>query len=496
MKQNIIDSIIAGFNQLKLEFDRGNDSDISINTVFLDAGWGSGNKKITYQAKVTADEATETVYMWEFTKEEGSGFGFSSDSETSFQSGKTLFRKVKSAQFGPDGKAYEMTLDLGAISKTVKEAAKRSGWKFKTVLKKEKAMYGPGVVSKQTIDQGSFPIENEAESFPKETVKTNPVIALNHDKPLKPKGGSNILFWLVFVFSGIMTLMLFATSKTSLVGWVIAGVLLVALFIYRNKFALSGCLIKIVIWIVSVILLFLIYAFTTDFDSVKKEGKGAANVTATDSGKNSSQGKTPFSILQYMVTQIAIDDVDYVKKTSSKYIFASFIITINKDEIGSGDQLVIKSLKANNFKVIKKGSGNVSFYKAMGKDNSFDYRKRSGFEIDKEFAAKEVSQADLMSLLGESGFVKAEGASGYVGSLEFICVVDTKPTAIKEDSNSATPEEILEILKPATISFDVVVENEAGEKFVKSYTQELFTKNQVLNSEVINNMQPEPMFKK
>jgi hypothetical protein len=28
-----------------------------------------------------------------------------------------------------------------------------------------------------------------------------------------------------------------------------------------------------------------------------------------------------------------------------------------------------------------------------------------------------------------------------------------------------------------------------------SYTQELFTKNQVLNSEAVNNMQPEPMYK-
>jgi hypothetical protein len=50
-------------------------------------------------------------------------------------------RKVKSVQYGPDGKAYEYTLDLGAVSKLVKDIAKRHGWKFKTVLSRSKASY-------------------------------------------------------------------------------------------------------------------------------------------------------------------------------------------------------------------------------------------------------------------------------------------------------------------------------------------------------------------
>lgn len=52
----------------------------------------------------------------------------------------TMFRKVKSMQYGPEGKVYEYNFDLGAIPKTVKEIAKANGWKFKTVVLKKKAM--------------------------------------------------------------------------------------------------------------------------------------------------------------------------------------------------------------------------------------------------------------------------------------------------------------------------------------------------------------------
>ena len=63
-----------------------------------------------------------------------------------FNQGKPFFRKVKSTQYAADGKAYEYTLDLGAIPKSVKETAKQYDWKFKTVLNKNKASYPPGYV--------------------------------------------------------------------------------------------------------------------------------------------------------------------------------------------------------------------------------------------------------------------------------------------------------------------------------------------------------------
>jgi hypothetical protein len=113
---------------------------------FFDAGWGTGSKRSTMRRSVFLDEQKQTAFMYEKTTETGRGLSFGSDEETSFQSGKTLFRKVKGVRYGPDGQSVEYDLDLGAIPSAVKETAKRFGWSFKTVLKKEKAMYPAGYV--------------------------------------------------------------------------------------------------------------------------------------------------------------------------------------------------------------------------------------------------------------------------------------------------------------------------------------------------------------
>ncbi len=143
-KQTLLLTVLSGFKQLGLPYDTGKNADITMTCEFLNAGWSTGKKKITYEASIFADETSGTVYMWELTTEKGSGFSFGGKSESSFQSGTTLYRKVKSVQYGLDGKAYEISLDLGSIPKTVKEAAKAQGWKFKIVLKKGKASYPSG----------------------------------------------------------------------------------------------------------------------------------------------------------------------------------------------------------------------------------------------------------------------------------------------------------------------------------------------------------------
>ena len=143
-KQDMINQIASRFSQMGISFQVGNGADITVAAEFLDAGWSTGGKKISYEASIFADESSNTVFMWEMTKETGFGLSFGGEGSSSFQSGKSLFRKVKSVQYGPDGKAYEYTLDLGAIPKAVKEAAKLSGWKFKTVINKNKAVYPAG----------------------------------------------------------------------------------------------------------------------------------------------------------------------------------------------------------------------------------------------------------------------------------------------------------------------------------------------------------------
>ena len=144
MKQQLLNDITGKLTALGISFTEGNGSDFTISSEFLSAGWSTGSKKISYEASIFADEADGTVYMYEKTTEIGQGISFGGDFETSFQSGKTLFRKVKSIQYGPEGKVYELELDLGAIPKAVKETAVQYGWKFKTVLRREKAQYPAG----------------------------------------------------------------------------------------------------------------------------------------------------------------------------------------------------------------------------------------------------------------------------------------------------------------------------------------------------------------
>ena len=146
MKQKIISEIDSKLSLLKIPVQKANGADITINTEFLDAGWSTGSKKISYEASVLANEQDHVIYMYEKTTEVGHGLSFGGDSGSSLQSGTTLFRKVKSVQYGLDGKAYEYTLDLGAIPKAVKEIAKQYGWKFKTVLHKNLAIYPAGYV--------------------------------------------------------------------------------------------------------------------------------------------------------------------------------------------------------------------------------------------------------------------------------------------------------------------------------------------------------------
>lgn len=143
-KEIILATISERLKEIGVSYLRGNATDLTIAGEFLDAGWRTGSKKITYEAAILADEAAETVLMWQLTKEEGHGLSFGGESESFSQQGKTLFRKVRNVQYGPDGKAYEFNLDLGVFPKIVKEAAKQSGWKFKTVLSRKKALYPAG----------------------------------------------------------------------------------------------------------------------------------------------------------------------------------------------------------------------------------------------------------------------------------------------------------------------------------------------------------------
>lgn len=62
-RESIISAISERLKKTGISHSLGNGSDMAITAEFLDAGWSTGSKKITYEALVLADEATETVFF-------------------------------------------------------------------------------------------------------------------------------------------------------------------------------------------------------------------------------------------------------------------------------------------------------------------------------------------------------------------------------------------------------------------------------------------------
>ena len=140
-KNGLIQKITEQYAALGIACKLGETADVTVDQEILDVKFSTGKAKIHYQNSVLISEEDSTVYFWEQTKEIKSGFSFGFSGESYSQTGATLFRKVKSAQFGPDGKAYEIEFDIGQLSRIVKSGAIENGFKLKTVLNKKKASY-------------------------------------------------------------------------------------------------------------------------------------------------------------------------------------------------------------------------------------------------------------------------------------------------------------------------------------------------------------------
>jgi len=141
MKLDLLQEIETQLAANGLKAERNGKTDLSVDAELLDASFSTGKKKLRYEAMILLDEGEKTVKMYEKTTETSAGVSFGMSGESSFQSGSTLFRKVKSVQYGPEGKVFEYNFDLGAIPKSVKTAAQAAGWKFKTVILKKNAMF-------------------------------------------------------------------------------------------------------------------------------------------------------------------------------------------------------------------------------------------------------------------------------------------------------------------------------------------------------------------
>jgi len=141
MKDEIVQEIFSKLESMVLSPVRGGESDITVNCELLDAKVGSGEKKIAYENAILVDEDEKVVFLYEKTTEKSKGFSFGASGESSFQTGKTLIRQVKGTVIGTNGSVFNYDFDIGEISKSIRAIAEKSGFKFKTVIRRKSALF-------------------------------------------------------------------------------------------------------------------------------------------------------------------------------------------------------------------------------------------------------------------------------------------------------------------------------------------------------------------
>lgn len=274
MRKEILDDIVVGLSGLGIEAQAGTDTDLVINKEFLDAKWSTGDKKISYESSIFVNEDDKTIYMYEKTTEIGKGLSFGMSGESFSQSGNTLMRKVKSVQYGPEGKAYEIEIDLGAIPKSVKEIAGKYGYKFKTVIMKKKALYPTG----NRAQENSKPKDKVADG----KIKVNTRIL---NLPL------SVLIGLAITI--VLVALIYLILEVTIVGWIFALVSFGLLFFYFYKHPLIKMALSILLLVVTFIVLFIVGAANSNSDNGSKAagddtktGEKTESVSKLDNSKN------------------------------------------------------------------------------------------------------------------------------------------------------------------------------------------------------------------
>ena len=204
-KKMMVSAVISCLSSMGIQYTTGGSADILINQEFLKASWNSGNKKISYQASAFFNENEKTVYLWEMTSERGAG--------------------------SSSGDGYEINIDLGAIPKSFKETSQEYGWRFKTVKKKEKACYP---------------------NYPQQ------------DGMSRQTGGkASVPFFIAFSLLALATAFFMLFGENSIIGWGIGAAILFLYFLLGKRFTTKGYLLQITLFVVTLSILLIAFAYTT-----------------------------------------------------------------------------------------------------------------------------------------------------------------------------------------------------------------------------------------
>ncbi len=456
MKKEMIDGIANQLFAMGVTYTLDIGADIVVNCEFLDAGWNTGTKKITYEASAYFDETSRTIFLWEFTKEFGSGFSSGGDSETSFQMGKTLYRKVKSVQYGVDGKAYEYTLDLGAIPKAFKEAAKAHEWKLKTVLKRENAMYPTEMPLQKNNSSQALPpeqphIRQQQDAKPQGQFYT-------YGQPNVKGKKSGALWLIVFALGLLVTVAFFVVNGVSPLGWVLGAIVFTIMLTLQKKFIAKGCLFTIAIWIIVSVILSIILAF-----AAKPSAKAEPRI-------NTQQGQPAFYVSRLYRTlgagSVYESPNDFSKATACLIGGIHFYIDAN-DKYSPSVGNRVSSVTVRNFQVVKKPTiGSPAFLTAA---------ERRPVNL-KDIQARMIKDQLVIPVIGKqpdneqtySNYYAGNGV-GHVSFLYYVnnlgsssgndVVANTLPAIKKQGQTNDSLR--------STIAFDIEIQTSDGQVFTR-----------------------------
>lgn len=137
----IADIRAALFERTGYSVATGARADLEIGSEVASANWGTGAKKVSFEAVLTVQEADKTVRYWEALKESSSGLAFGSSSVEAYSTvGWKRSGAKKETVLGPEGVAVDYAWDYAKTRELVEQVCARHSYKLKVVLLKSKAL--------------------------------------------------------------------------------------------------------------------------------------------------------------------------------------------------------------------------------------------------------------------------------------------------------------------------------------------------------------------
>lgn len=257
-KQSMIDEIKTRLALMDVQVNEGGETDFAINQQLVLEGFGGRRGEIQLSVNAYLDEQNRVLYYYEKIVDKQKGFGFTGNSESSFQSGKSVKRKVILETLQSDGTRKTIRFNTGDISQVFKDAAKHYGWKYKMVLRRDKAMYPIGYIGLGgTNDQSSAAAPNLGKQQQETPTASNKVPGL-------------ITPWkILFAFFTLIYLVFFLLGGANGVGIILGAAVLGAAYFLRSRMMAKGCLTMVLMWIGVLVILFFLLMFTTGSESMQ-----------------------------------------------------------------------------------------------------------------------------------------------------------------------------------------------------------------------------------